>query len=155
MDAALAGLIGAGIGALAGIAGAMLTYVLQTRLEREKWLRDRRVEVYTNAIRYLIRVSNKRSILTAEGVTVLGQDAVKEWFDEISEARSWLTSLLIYCSQQEQPKLNAAIERLNKAVADFLTARGSPGDLIESAQATCLQVAESARKDVGSDHVPA
>jgi hypothetical protein len=155
MDAALAGLVGAGIGALAGIAGAMLTYVLQTRLEREKWLRDRRVEVYTNAIRYLIRVSNKRSILTAEGMTVLGQDAVKEWFDEISEARSWLTSLLIYCSRQEQPRLNAAIERLNKAAADFLTSRGSPGDLIESAQATCLQVAESARKDVGSDHVPA
>lgn len=152
MDAALAGLIGAGIGALAGIAGAMLTYVLQTRLEREKWLRDRRVEVYTNAIRYLIRISNKRSILTAEGVTVLGQDAMKEWFDEISEARSWLTSLLTYCSERERPGLSAAIGHLNEAAADFLTSGASSTELIQRAQATCIQVAESARNDVGAGY---
>ena len=35
MDSAVAGLFGAGIGALAGIAGAVMTHSLQTRLERQ------------------------------------------------------------------------------------------------------------------------
>jgi hypothetical protein len=155
MDSAVAGLFGAGIGALAGIAGAVMTHSLQTRLERQKWLRDRRVEAYTSAIRFLIRISNKRSQITAEGVTVLGQDVMKEWFDDISEARSWLTSLLVYCSERERGNLTAATRALNAAAAEFITSGKALGPLIEHAQATCVIVAESARNDIGSNVVGA
>jgi len=41
MDAAVAGLIGAAIGAVAGFTGTVLTAVLQFRLEQRKWLRAR------------------------------------------------------------------------------------------------------------------
>lgn len=150
MDATIAGLVGAGIGAVAGIAGALITHVLQARLERERWLRDKRVEAYTSAVRYLIRLSNKRSIITAEGVAVLGTDVVKEWFDDISDARSWLTSLLIYCSDRERPHLTVVIQSLNTAAADFIEAGSPPGRLVDSAQAACVQVAASARRDIGA-----
>lgn len=46
MDSAVAGLIGAGIGASAGIAGTLITTYLQAKQERLKWLRDKRVESY-------------------------------------------------------------------------------------------------------------
>lgn len=41
MDAAVAGLIGAAIGAVAGFTGTVLTALLQFRLEQRKWLRNR------------------------------------------------------------------------------------------------------------------
>ncbi|MEO0841679.1 MAG: hypothetical protein AAF063_22580 [Cyanobacteria bacterium J06643_5] len=41
MDATVAGLIGAAIGAVAGFTGTVLTVVFQFRLEERKWLRNR------------------------------------------------------------------------------------------------------------------
>jgi len=53
MDSAVAGLIGAGIGALAGLLGSVFTTYFQTAQEHQKWLRDKRAESYSNTIRYL------------------------------------------------------------------------------------------------------
>ena len=69
MDAAVAGLIGAAIGAIAGMTGTLITAYLQAKQEHMKWMRDKRVEAYSNTIRYLVRALNKRSILTFEGGT--------------------------------------------------------------------------------------
>jgi hypothetical protein len=153
MDSAIAGLLGAGIGALAGLTGAVVTNRLQSRVDQHKWLRDRRVEAYTSAIRFLIRVSNKRSQITAAGTTVLGQDAIKEWFDDLNEARSWLTSLLVYCSDREREKLTSAIAALNAAAAQMLSSGLAASKLVDAAQAACVVVADSARSDIGSDMV--
>jgi hypothetical protein len=104
MDSAVAGLIGAGIGAVTGIAGTFITTYLQARQERLKWLRDKRVESYSNTIRYLTRALNKRSSISIESgnlVTAMGQDVIKEWFDDLSESLVWLSSLSIYCSENQ------------------------------------------------------
>ena len=96
MDAAVAGLIGAAIGAVAGMAGTLITNYLQAKQEHAKWIRDKRVEAYSNAIRYLVRALNKRSSLSIEGGTftsVMGKDVIKEWFDELSEILVWLTRI--------------------------------------------------------------
>jgi len=81
MNAAIAGLIGAAIGAMAGIVGAFVTQYLQARAAARNWLRDKREGAYSNALRYLLRVHNKRSQLefTEKGLTVpvLGEDVQK------------------------------------------------------------------------------
>jgi hypothetical protein len=69
MDAAVAGLIGAALGAIAGMAGTLITAYLQAKQEHIKWIRDKRVEAYS--IRYLVRALNKRSMLTLEGSTLI------------------------------------------------------------------------------------
>src|SRR5437588_6497837 len=98
MDSTVAALIGAAIGALAAITSVFITSTLQAKQERRNWLRDRKQEAYANSIKYIVRVLNKRSIITAEGSTVLGKDAQKEWFDDMSEVLTWMTNLSIYCS---------------------------------------------------------
>lgn len=105
MDSGVAGLIGAGIGALAGVAGTLITNHLQAKQERLKWLRDKRVESYSNTIRYLTRALNKRSEISIDSgslVTVMGKNVTKEWFDDLSEALAWFSSLSIYCSESQQ-----------------------------------------------------
>ena len=41
MDAAVAGLIGAAIGAVAGLMGAFFTSIVQSRIEEKKWRRSK------------------------------------------------------------------------------------------------------------------
>jgi hypothetical protein len=93
MDSALAGLIGAGIGAIAGLTGAVVNYRLSLRSQHANWLRDKRQEAYSSTLRYLLRSSGKRSGIEADGTPFIGQDAIKELFDDLSDARSWLLTL--------------------------------------------------------------
>lgn len=121
MDATVAGLIGAAIGALAAIASAFVTSSLQARQEHRTWLRDRKQEAYANSERYIVRVLNKRSKITAQGLTVLGEDVVKEWFDDMSEAEIWLTALSIYCSRAQRQRIVEALDIVRKAISDIMS----------------------------------
>lgn len=150
MDAAIAGILGATIGGIAGVLGGLVTQGLQSKTDRAKWARDKQVEAYTSAIRYLVRVSNKRSSITAEGVTVLGKDAMKEWFDEISEALAWLTSLTIYCSEKERDNVINGSARLNATAASFLQQGAGHANITQVAHDVCISISESARRDIGA-----
>jgi len=124
METATAGLIGALIGATAGLGGSLITNWLQCRSEKSKWLREKRGETYSNAIKYLLHALNKRSAITATGTTVIGQDIIKEWFDEFSEAQRWLTKLRIYCSRQQKTKIIEASDKLNHAIFHLIHSKG-------------------------------
>jgi hypothetical protein len=121
MDSTVAGLIGAAIGALAAIASAFVTSTLQARQEHRTWLRDRKQEAYANSVRYILRVLNKRSKVTAEGMTFLGQDVMKEWFDDMSEAEIWLTALSIYCSPAQRAQIVGTLDGVRKAISGFIS----------------------------------
>ncbi|MBV9708650.1 MAG: hypothetical protein JO125_14725 [Chloroflexi bacterium] len=71
MDSAVAGFMDA----VAATLSAFVASALQARQEPRIWFRDRGQEAYANAVKYIVRVSSKRSIITADGLTVLGQDA--------------------------------------------------------------------------------
>jgi hypothetical protein len=152
MDSGVAGLIGAGTGALAGIAGTLITNHLQARQERLKWLRDRRVESYSNAIRYLTRTLNKRSSLSIENgsvITVMGKDVVKEWFDDLSEALVWLSSLSIYCSESQQKEIVKSFRAVDQAVSDFVNSTSQQSNLQNVISSVLDSIVECARKDIG------
>jgi hypothetical protein len=151
MDSAVAGLIGAGIGAVAGIAGTLITTYLQAKQERLKWLRDKRVESYSNTIRYLTRALNKRSSISIESgtlVTIMGQDVVKEWFDDLSESLVWLSSLSIYCSENQQKEIINAFRVVEQAVSDLITSDSRPLNLQSIISSVLDSVIECARRDI-------
>lgn len=152
MDSGVAGLIGADIGAVAGIAGTLITNHLQAKQERLKWLRDKRVEAYSNTIRYLTRALNKRSSISIETgtlVTIMGQDVIKEWFDDLSEALVWLSSLSIYCSENQQKEIINAFRVVEQAVSDLITSDSRPFNLQSVISSVLDSVIECARRDIG------
>lgn len=141
------------IGGVTGVIGGLITHRLQSNTDRRKWARDKQVEAYSSAIRCLVRVQNKRSMITAQGQTVLGQDAMKEWLDEISEAIAWLISLSIYCSERERRRVLDGSKRLNDAAVGFIQ-DSAHVNITQTARDICIEIAESARRDIGAsvDH---
>lgn len=117
MDSTVAGLIGAGIGSAAGLSGTVLAHALQRRQERATWIRNKQLEAYSSTLRYVLRLLHKRSSITADGQAVLGQEAIKEWFDDLAEIHSWLAVLTVYCSDESRREL-APIQRRLREITD-------------------------------------
>jgi len=121
----VAGLVGAVIGAMAGIVAAFITQLLQAKAEQNKWLRTKREEAYSNTLRFLLKTLNRRSDLAADGMAYLGSDAIKEWFDDLVEAQIWANYLTIYCSDRQKAPITEVASALNKQVTEFLALTGS------------------------------
>lgn len=108
-DAALAGLIGASIGALAGLIGSFLSNWYLVRKEREQWSRDKELEyqrwlreklqeIYSNCIFYLSNLLGKPTSFTASEEGIMIADKKEKWSDDYSQALKWLGLLLVYGS---------------------------------------------------------
>jgi len=50
MDSAIAGLIGAGVGAAAGMTGTLLAQILQSRREHRKWRLSKKEDAYDGVV---------------------------------------------------------------------------------------------------------
>src|SRR5215217_8234197 len=151
MNAAIAGLIGAAIGALASILGTVVTQFLQARATARNRLRDKKEEAYSNTLRYLLRVQNKRSEMSVKGgqlTTILGEDDVKVWFDDVIEAQFWVTSLSVYCSPSYRNKILDNSSQMNQAVKEFLSEGGSMP--IKSFERAYDEIADCAKGDIGT-----
>ena len=171
MDSAVAGLIGAGIGAVAGITGTFLAQILQSRREHRKWILSRKEDAYSNSLRYLLKALNRRSKITVEGVAVLSKEDMPEWFTDLSEAQAWITSLTIYCSNdvRETIKLIAskfngtmsmlmgsdvliAAEHSKEVERDPLVINRGLGNLAETVAFAYLEILKCAQKELG-EHI--
>ncbi len=168
MDSSTASLIGAFIGALAGVSGAVVTQMLNTKKEQKQWCRLKKDESYSNTLRYCMKARNKRSKINAKVGPILGEDAVKEWFDEINEASVWLTNLSIYCSPLYKDEIVKVSEVLRKSIEAFcghsdiksdginttqisrpLTGKVNIPNLFSSLKHVHETILECARKDIG------
>jgi hypothetical protein len=152
MNSAIAGLIGAAIGAGAGLAGTFITQYLQIRAqrqqtllhrstEREQALRVKREEAYKKTLQRLIRVRDRRmsdlklypttgaepdpnGILVGEFVLVGDVTRFREEaFDDIVGARLWLTSAIAYCSPKARSQLLEAMNALETFATNTLKQR--------------------------------
>jgi hypothetical protein len=122
MSSAIAGLIGAAIGALAGVTGAFISQRMQARATRERALLSKKEEAYSSTLRYLLRAQNRRSAISAEsGQPYIGEEAVIEVFDDLVEAQFWASSLTIYCSEEQRETVKKVSRDLNEAVANFVS----------------------------------
>ena len=149
MDAAVAVVIGAGIGAGATLLGSVLTARQQASQQRSVAVRERKQAAYENAIRFLLRAANRRSGLTAAGVPYIAEDQIATFFDDLVEAQHWLSVLVTACDARQRPAIEAASTKLNGEVEGFaLHARGvaaAPFDLKELYR----DVINAAREDLG------
>lgn len=109
MDSAVAGLIGAAVGAVSGFAGTLLTSWISltkereqskrnTRIEKDQWLRDRLQEIYGNCLYYLSKVlmASDISIDQGKAVAILSKEHQRNLFLDYSDAQRWLAMLLVY-----------------------------------------------------------
>ena len=91
MDQAWSNLLATGIGAIAGLSGALLTGLLQQRSEHKRWLREQTKLAYSSALKAL----SKATIIPI-GINI---NEIEEWFNCLSEVRESLIILQVYCSE--------------------------------------------------------
>jgi hypothetical protein len=151
MDSALAGLLGAVIGAGAGLAAAWLTSSLQARREKARWLLETRVKAYGSAIRHLYRAGYRMSKLSPEGVAFIGEAEVKEWFDDVTEALYQVVWLTIVCGDSQYATVQKAQADLDRAVAGVVSGHKprAPKDLRYQLAMTYQAIHLAARADLG------
>ena len=128
MDAALAGVLGAGIGAVAGIAGSVVTNSFAARRERDLWRRTQMADAYANALSHLARATTRRSKLTthADGTVsaIMSEEDLAAWFLDIADAEKSVAVAAGFASVQARLKLVEALSALHRvsrrAVEDFV-----------------------------------
>lgn len=79
----------------------------------------------------------------------MGQDVIKEWFDDLSESLVWLSSLSIYCSENQQKEIINAFRVVENAVSDLVTSNSRPSNLQNVISSVLDSVIECARRDIG------
>jgi hypothetical protein len=79
----------------------------------------------------------------------MGEDVIKEWFDDLSEILVWLSAVSIYCSKNQQSKIADTSQVVDKAVCDFVNSGSTISDLQNVISTALDTVEDCARKDVG------
>jgi hypothetical protein len=125
VSSAIAGLIGAGIGGLAGVAGAFISQYMLARATRQRALLGKKEEAYSSTLRYLRRVQNRRSGIAAGSSRTFVGDT-KNWFDDLVEAQFWASTLTVYCSAGQKKKIEEVSQELNDRVADWVSGKNLP-----------------------------
>lgn len=157
MDSALAGLIGAGIGAMAGLLGSLLSnwmviqkdekrWFRERQAEEEKWLKERLQEIYTNCIDYLSRLF-RRSEISADAGAILKQEHQRELFTDYSESQKWLGLLAIYYPTQrtDGARIPEDYKNFLKLIGDF--SMGDMPDMQKAKELRSLVIAMAATDD--------
>ena len=120
MSTAVIGLLGALIGATAGLVGAWLTNSLQGRRDQAKWLLETRVAAYSKAIRHLYRASYRMTKVSAESGPIIAEGDIKEWFDDVTEALYQVVWLTVICGKGQFSAVQQAQYDLDVAVAHLI-----------------------------------
>jgi hypothetical protein len=127
MAAADIGLIGAVLGAFTAILGTTLSDLRRARNEDRIWRRDRVVTAYEETLRYLTRSASRRSGLVFSptgALATLSGDHVREWFDDLTEARHWMGILTTRCRADLVAPITEAAEALDSSCALLDTGTG-------------------------------
>jgi len=155
MNSAVAGLLGALIGAAAGLAGAWITSSREARREQAKWLLEARVNAYSGAIRHLYRASYRMTRVSAEFGPIVDEEHIKEWFDDVVEALYYVVWSTVVCGNRQLDALQKAQYDLDTAVSRLNRARSlsHPKSLRYQLAETYQAVHPAARADLGGSIV--
>jgi len=120
VDAALAGLVGAGIGAVGGFGGSLATSVLAGRRQREAWRLDQMASAYGKTLEHLTRAAVPGGEFTANGAFVLTKDDVRELMLSLADAEHSLTLATGFCSPIAMQTMTGALADLSALVRNVL-----------------------------------
>jgi hypothetical protein len=157
VDAGLAAIVGALIGGLTTTLGSLFASSRAATRERLKEERAARELAYGNAIRFLLRVQNRRSEVGPGGTPFLSKEAQPEWFLDLIEAQYWMTWLLTVCTDANRPHLDRLASRFGDLVNDIVAGKllehsnikrkaGEPA--LPELQAICVEVVALASNDL-------
>jgi hypothetical protein len=174
VDPALAGLLGALVGGAATFAGTVVSNTQQARHARDQRRHDRKVEAYSNTMRFLLRAAHRSAELgltdepPPSGDSPQSSDGINRavtWFEDLIDAEYWMTVLTTACGTRHRTRIQEAARTLFDEIDRFIgtiqritwkpTAMMErpevyTGDLpIESLVRAYQIVAEAARDDIG------
>jgi hypothetical protein len=98
---------------------------MQARATQERTLQSKKEEAYSNTLRNLLKVQNRRDLwtekksgqweahITDEGLMIVYPDMV--------EAQFWVSALTIYCSEDQRETIQRVSSNVNNTVADFVS----------------------------------
>ncbi|GAA1117960.1 hypothetical protein [Nocardiopsis metallicus] len=112
MAAAVMGLVGALLG------GALFVENKQAQREQERWRRDQLQAAYDGTIHHILRVLYVRSAVTVEGFTIISQERVEGWFEDLVQAQFHLHTATRFCGDGQITKLEQASAQLDEAVRE-------------------------------------
>ena len=115
MDPALSGVLGAAIGATAGLAGTFMSNV-GTRKQAK---RKERADSYATALTHLTRAAARRSDLTATGQTLLAKGDLPQWFLDLADAEHSLAVATGHSSPDVRQEMVAALRDLTTIVQEI------------------------------------
>src|SRR5215203_802226 len=124
VSSAIAGLIGAAIGALAGVAGAFISQRMQARATQKRTLQSKREEAYSNTLRNLLKVQNTRDEWSSKDGVWIGHitaEGIMSVYPDMIEAQFWASALTMYCSEDQREPIKRVSNSINNTVADFVS----------------------------------
>jgi hypothetical protein len=140
MDAAVAAIVGASLGACGTLVGTLITARYQVAREVRVRRSERKDLLYGNAIRSLLRARNRRSgirVGASAPHTFISEEDIGKFFDDLIDAQHSVAMLLTACGESQRrvlvetsAKLDGIVETLVDAGPRTWAAKGSaPGDL--------------------------
>jgi hypothetical protein len=118
VDAALAGLLGTAVGAVAGLGGSYLTSTMGRAADAQSWRRTKTEEAYTSCIRAMLQVLDMRSELVrnadASGAmtAVLSHEDQPKYLAAVIDMRYWLSVVMIFASARSRTVLEPVEKQL-------------------------------------------
>jgi hypothetical protein len=155
MAAAIIGLVGATVGALATLLGGALTQRWQDRRDDTKWRRDKRAAAYDGALRHLLRAANLRSeFVGGIGGAVLKQEHQREWFDDLVQAQFWMHAVSQYCGPDQLSGVLETARLLDSHVDRLLSSQrfDQKGFSIWETLQRCIATVTASTRADGGDH---
>ena len=146
MEQSLATILAALTGAIAATSVSLLTHSLQKRRDEIKWRNDRKADAYAAAIRYLLRLWNKRSVIDPDGRTSRKHEEVKEIFEEISNFQYELNLAVIYSGYKYKGTLNDIKSLVDDSIRKIVN-NGNDTEWIESLPKIYGDLANAFRRD--------
>jgi hypothetical protein len=92
--------------------------LLQGRLERNTFLRERKADAYGSAVEHLSRAAARRSELTVQGKPILTKEDQREWFLDLASGLHALTTAVAYASESWRRELRDILQRYGMAVSE-------------------------------------
>jgi hypothetical protein len=154
VDAALAGLLGTAVGAVAGVGGSYLTNTMGRAAEMQSWRRAKTEEAYTQCIRAMLQVLNLRSgfLRLADGTLqpVLSHEDQPKYFSALIDMRYWLGVAMIFASASSRTALAPVEEQLAVQVDRLLRGEGGVLGGLEKERGLVLKVGEGEAHDINA-----
>jgi hypothetical protein len=152
VDAALAGLLGTAVGAVAGVGGSYLTGIMGRAAEMQSWRRAKTEEAYTQCIRAMLQALNLRSgfLRSADGTLqpVLSSEDQPKYFAALIDMRYWLSVAMIFGSASSRTALAPVEEQLTAQVDRLLRGEGGILGGMQAERGLVLKAGEGDAPDV-------